>query len=117
MPSSTSRRGSFDHGLLWWLFAGIAGTPLLWLVTLQAGYVLAYQACDARSTSWVIVPTLAALVLTIGLAVSSVRSYRRAAADRLPLPLLGGLALAVSVLIVIVLAASAIGPLILQACD
>ena len=117
MPSSTSHRASFDRGLLGWLFVGIAGAPLLWLLTMQTGYVLAYQACDDQSTTWVLVPTIGALVLMIGIVWLSVRSYRRAVLNRLPLPLLGQVAVAMSVLITLVLAASAIPSLILHACD
>lgn len=117
MPSSTSRRGSFDRGLLALLFAGIAGAPILWLATLQTGYVLAYQACNDRSTSWVVIPTFGAIALVIGLALLSVRAHRRARGDRLPLPLLGWLAVGMAMLMTIVLAASAIAPLVLQPCD
>jgi len=117
MPSSTSHRASFDRALLYWLFAGIVGAPLLWLATLQTGYILAYQACDDHSRTWVVVPTMTAVVTTAALALRSARSARRAAAERLPLPLLGRLALGTAVLITIVLAASAIAPLVLHACD
>jgi peptidoglycan/LPS O-acetylase OafA/YrhL len=98
-------------------FLGMAGAPLLWLAAVQTGYVLAYQACDDRSRSWVIVPTVGMLVLVSGIAVLSARTYRRAAADRHPLPLLGLIALAISLLTTLVLAASAIGPFMLHACD
>ena len=117
MPSSTSHRASFDRGLLAVLFAGIAAAPLIWLTALQTGYVLAYQACDDRSTSWVIVPTIGALVITIGVVLLCARGYRRAAAARTPLPFLGQVALAMSLMIALVMAASAIGPLVLKACD
>jgi Ni/Fe-hydrogenase subunit HybB-like protein len=99
------------------LFAGIAGAPLLWLTALQTGYVLAYQACDDRSRSWVAVPTLIALALAIGIAVVSVVSSRRASRERLPMPFLGWLAIGMSALIVIVLVASTVAPLILHPCD
>ena len=117
MPSSTSPRASFDRGLLVVLFAAITGAPLIWLTALQTGYVLAYQACDDRSRTWVVVPTMVALALVVGLAWLSMRSARRAAAERLPLPSLARVAIAMSVLMAVVLAASAIGPLMLHACD
>jgi len=117
MPSSISRLASFDRPLLLLSFLGIAGAPLLWLVTMQTGYVLAYQACDDRSKSWVIVPTVGMLAVVTGIALLSARTYRRAAAERHPLPLLGRISLAMALLITLLLAASAIGPLILHACD
>ena len=54
MRSSTSHRGLLNTRLFGTLMIGVVGAPLLWLMTLQTGYVLAYQACDARSNSWVI---------------------------------------------------------------
>ena len=99
------------------LFAGIVGAPLLWLIAEQTGYVLAYQACDARSNSWVVVPTVALLVTVAAAAFVSFRGHRTARADRLPLPFMGGLAIGVAALMVIVMVASAIAPLMLQPCD
>jgi len=107
----------FDRGLLVMVFLGIAGAPLLWLATLQTGYTLSYQACDDRATSWVLWPLMGALLIMIGIVLVAAHSYRRALVDRLPMPLLGRLAIAVSVLSTLTLAASAIGPLILHACD
>jgi hypothetical protein len=117
MPSSTSRHASFDRWLLAVLYAGIIGTPLLWLMALQTGYVLAYQACDARSTLWVTAPTFGALALIAVLALIAARGRRRAEGGRLPLPLLGVLAVGMSVMMVIVMAASAIAPVVLHPCD
>lgn len=117
MPSSTSRHASFDRRLLALLFAGIAVAPLLWLTAMQTGYVLAYQACDARSTLWVIAPTLAILVLVAGLALAVNRGRRRAMDQRLPLPLLGWIGVGISALMVLVMVASTIAPLVLHPCD
>lgn len=117
MDSSTSRHASFDRGLLAVLFVGIAGAPLLWLAALQTGYTLAYQACDERSTSWVIVPTFATLAIVAIIALISLRAARRARRDRLPMPLMGWLALGMSSLMLIALIASSIAPVILHACD
>jgi hypothetical protein len=117
MPSSTSRRASFDRGLLTVLFAGIVGTPLLWLAALQAGYVLAYQACDARSIGWVLIPMAATVALMIGLGMLSIAGHRRAARQRPPLALLGRVALAMAGLFTLVAVATAIPTLILHACD
>lgn len=99
------------------LYAGIIGTPLLWLAAVQTGYVLAYQACDARSTAWVIVPTLAAIAMVTGLTLIAWRGHRRAQGGRLPLPILGVLAVGMASLMVIVMAASAIAPMMLNPCD
>lgn len=117
MASSTSRHGSLNTRLLGWLLLGVIGTPLVWLTTLQAGYVLAYQACDDRSNSWVLVPTLAAAATTALIAIISIRSHRRASEERIPFPFVGWLALGMASLMVIVLAASAIAPMILHPCD
>lgn len=117
MPSSTSRHASFNPWLLALLFAGIAGAPVLWLTALQTGYVLAYQACDTRSKSWVTVPTFAAIALLAGLSLVAWLAHRRAASDRLPLPALGWVSVGIAVLMVIVMIASAIAPVVLQACD
>lgn len=117
MPSSTSRRGSFDPGLLTILFAGIAGAPLLWLAALQTGYVLAYQACDDRSTSWVIVPALVFVAIVGAIAALSVRGHRRAGRDRVPMPFLGWVAVGMAGMMLLVMAVTAITPLFMQPCD
>src|SRR5689334_9181810 len=111
MASSTSRHVSYSRGRLALLFTGIVGAPILWLAALQAGYTLSYQACDERSTRWVSVPTFAAFALAAAIAAVCAIVQRRAAADQLPMPLLAGLAVGVAVLMVVVLAASAIAPL------
>lgn len=117
MSSSTSHRGSFDRGLLIVLFAGIAGAPLVWLASLQTGYVLAYQACDARSRAWVSIPTFGFLAVLLLLSLWVARGHRRARGDRLPLPLLGWIGVGMSVLMTIVVAASSIATVVLQPCD
>ena len=117
MHSSTSRHASFDHWLLAALYAGIIGTPLVWLMAIQTGYVLAYQACDARSTAWVIVPTVGAIAIVVALSLIALRAHRRAGGARLPLPLLGVIAIGISALMIVVMAASAIAPMALQPCD
>jgi hypothetical protein len=117
MPSSTSRHASFDRVLLAMLFAGIIGTPLLWLTAEQTGYVLAYQACDARSTSWVVVPTLGLLAVIAVVGVIAMRGHRAARDGRLPLPILGWIAIGMAAMMIVVMAASAIAPIMLQPCD
>jgi hypothetical protein len=117
MPSSTSHHASLNTRLLGWLLVGVLGAPMLWLMTLQTGYVLAYQACDDRSNSWVLVPTIAAIAIAAIIALITVRAHRRASRDRIPLPFVGWLAIGMASLTVIVLVASAIAPLILHPCD
>jgi hypothetical protein len=117
MSSSTSRHGSFDPGLLTILFAGIVGAPLLWLTALQSGYVLAYQACDDRSTSWVIVPTFAFVVIVGVVAALSARGHRRAEGARTPMPFLGWVAVGTAGLMLVVMVATAITPLFMHPCD
>ena len=117
MRSSISRHASFSRGLLALLFTGIVGAPILWLTALQTGYTLAYQACDERSTRWVGVPTFAALAIIALIAAVSWRAHRRAQRDRLPMPLLGELAVGLAALMVIVMIASALAPVMLQPCD
>ena len=99
------------------IYTGIVGTPLLWLSALQTGYVMAYQACDARSNAWVTVPTFAAIALIVVLTLMAHRAHRRAKGGRLPLPFMGALAIGMSALMVIVMAASAIAPVVLGPCD
>lgn len=117
MPSSTSHHASFSRRRLILLFAAIVGAPLLWLTALQTGYVLAYQACDERSIAWVAVPTLAAVAASAALAVLGVRGHRSATADRVPMPFLGWMAMLMGIFMLVVLAASAIAPLLLRPCD
>jgi hypothetical protein len=117
MRSSTSPHGSFNHGLIALLFTGVVGAPLIWLAALQTGYTLAYQACDERSKSWVLVPTVGAIAIVAVITLVCTSAYRRARGDRLPMPLLGWMAVAMASLMVIVLIASAIAPIMLQPCD
>ena len=117
MPSSTSDHVSLNTRVLAVLLIGVLGAPVVWLTMLQTGYVLAYQACDSRSNSWVLIPAFAALALAIGLAAISARANSHARRERRPLPFVGRLAVGMSALMVIVLAASAIAPIILHPCD
>jgi hypothetical protein len=117
MPSSTLRRGSLNTRLLGVLLSGVIGTPLIWLTTAQTGYVLAYQACDDRSRSWVLVPTLAAVAITAIAGAIVMRGHRQATGERIPLPFVARLAIGMAALMVIVLVASAVAPAILNPCD
>lgn len=117
MRSSTSHHGSLNTRLLGTLMLGVVGAPLLWLMALQTGYVLAYQACDDRSRSWVLVPTAAAIGLAVVVGTVTLAAQRRAQRERIPLPFIGWLAIGIAGLMMLVLAASAIAPIILQPCD
>jgi LytS/YehU family sensor histidine kinase len=117
MPSSTSHHGSLNTRLLGVLLIGVLGTPLIWLTTLEIGYVLAYQTCDDHAKSWVLTPTIASIVLVAVIAAISAVAHRRAARERTPMPLVGWLAVGMSALMVLVLIASAVAPAILQPCD
>jgi hypothetical protein len=99
------------------LMLGVVGTPLVWLIALQTGYVLAYQACDSNSRTWVIVPAAAAIALAAVIGVVTVAANRRAERERVPLPFVGWLAIGIAWLMVLVLAASIIAPIILHPCD
>jgi hypothetical protein len=117
MASSTSHRGSLNTRLLGVLLLGLIGAPLIWLTMLQTGYVLAYQACDDRSSSWVIWPTAVAVGIGMGIAVMTLTAKRRAQHERIPMPFIGWIAIGMAMLMVIVLSASAIAPLVLYPCD
>jgi hypothetical protein len=117
MASSTSHHGSLNTRLLAVLLVGVIGAPLLWLMALQTGYVLAYQACDDRSNSWVMAPTIGSILIAVGIALLSVRGHRQANGERIPLPFVGWIAIGMAVLMVLVLLASAIAPAILHPCD
>lgn len=98
-------------------FAGLIGAPLIWLAALQAGYVLAYQACDTQSRTWVIVPTVVAMAATAVTLAVSIIATRRAHKAVEPQPLLAKLGVGLAGLMAIVLIASLIAPLMLRPCD
>ena len=98
-------------------FAGLFGAPLIWLIALQTGYVLAYQACDDRSRSWVAVPTFIAIAAAAATLIVALYGARRAGKALEPQPLLAKLGLGLAAISVIVLIASAIPALILMPCD
>lgn len=98
-------------------WAGVVGAPLIWLTALQTGYVLAYQACDAASRSWVTVPTAVATVMVVtALGIAAVSQIRSARANA-PTALLARVGVGVAATIVIVMIASLIAPILLQPCD
>jgi hypothetical protein len=117
MASSTSHPGSLNTRLFGTLMLGLVGAPLLFLIAEETGYVLAYQACDGRSNSWVIVPTVAAIGLAAVVGAVTLIAHRRAERERIPLPFIGWLAIGMAWLMVLVLTASIIAPIILQPCD
>jgi len=98
-------------------FAGLIGAPFLWLTALQTGYVLAYQACDSQSRSWVTVPTgvfLAATAITLLIAFAG---RRRAKQSLEPQPFLAVIGVGLAAMMVLVMVASLIAPLMLRPCD
>jgi len=99
------------------VFAGIVGTPLIWLAALQTGYTLAYQACDDRSNSWVVVPIVTALAAVIAVTAVVNRGRARFARDRAPMPLLGWIGLGMAALMIVSMVATAIPLMILHPCD
>ena len=98
-------------------FAGLIGAPLIWLTALQAGYVLAYQACDSQSRYWVTVPTAFALAAAAGSLLVAFLGKRCAHKTLEPQPLLASVGFGLAALMVIVLAASLLAPLMLRPCD
>ncbi len=98
-------------------FSGLVGAPLIWLAALQAGYVLAYQACDDESRSWVVVPTAVAIAAAAAALVVSLYAKQRAAKTLEPQPLLAKMGVGLAALMVIVLIASLVAPLMLRPCD
>jgi hypothetical protein len=98
-------------------FAGVIGAPLIWLAALQTGYVLAYQACDARSRAWVAAPTIGAVaILLVMLGITQI-AERRSRHTREPQPLLSWLGVGVAAMMVVIMIASSIAPLVLRPCD
>ena len=117
MPSSTSRPGSFERRVRWAALITIIGAPLMWLTAEQAGYVLAYQACDSESRSWVTLPTLAMTVLVSAMCAATYAIERRARSTPEPQRFLAWMSIGVAAMIVVVMLASSVGPLLLRPCD
>lgn len=117
MAFFTSRPDSCDRSVRVMAFSGLIGAPLVWLIALQTGYVLAYQACDTQSRAWVTVPTAIALGCSAATLVISLSSRRRAGKALEPQALLAKLGVGLAAMMVIVLIASLVAPLMLQPCD
>ena len=117
MASSTSRPDSSERKLRLLAFAGLIGAPLIWLTALQTGYVLAYQACDSESRSWVTIPTAIALAATVATLLIAFYGSRRAKKSLQPQPLLAQVGFGVAGMMVLVMVASLIAPLLLRPCD
>jgi len=66
MPSSTSRPVSHERWRLAALWAGLLTGPVVWLALLEVNYVLAYVACETRSTWFMHLAVLVALLLVFG---------------------------------------------------
>jgi hypothetical protein len=117
MPSSTSHRGSSDRRLRVLALAGLIGAPLAWLTALQAGYSLAYQACDTDTRHWVTVPAVAGLVVVTVTLMAASRAWRRSSEADEPRLLLARIGAGTAALMVIVMIASVVAPFVLRPCD
>ena len=98
-------------------FAGIIGAPLAWLTALQTGYILAYQACDADSRSWVVIPSAAAVAIVIAALAVALLAATRARHTNEPQPTLAWVGVGVAALMAVVMIASIIAPVLLRPCD
>jgi hypothetical protein len=117
MDSSTSRLVFSNRGRLALLFGLIIGAPVLWLTLLETGYVLAYQACADRANTWVHVSEAVALAATAVLTFVAWGKYGPSQTRSKPIGFLGGTALLLTLLMLIVVVASGIGPIIFHPCD
>jgi hypothetical protein len=117
MAFFTSRPDSCDRRVRVMAFSGLIGAPLIWLIALQTGYVLAYQACDDRSRSWVAVPTAIAIAAAAATLIVSLVARQQARRSHEPQPLLAKVGVGLAAMMVIVLVASLAAPLMLQPCD
>lgn len=63
MPSSTSRPASYEGGRLARLWLGFLAGPVVFLIVLEANYVLAYVACEQRQKWMIQVPEAIGVVL------------------------------------------------------
>ena len=66
MPSSISRPVSHERWRLAALWAGLLTGPIVWLALLELNYVLAYVACETRSTWFMHLGIAAAVLLVAG---------------------------------------------------
>jgi hypothetical protein len=66
MRSSTSRLALHERWRLAAIWAGVLTGPVVWLVLLEANYVLAYVACEAQSTWFMHLAVAGALLLVAG---------------------------------------------------
>jgi hypothetical protein len=89
MPSSISRPVSHERWRLAALWAGLLTGPIVWLALLELNYVLAYVACETRSTWFMHFAIGAAVVLVAGAGYAAWgASYGQILADETPtLPL------------------------------
>jgi hypothetical protein len=63
MPSSTSRPVSHERWRLAALWAGLLTGPIAWLMLLEVNYILAYVACESRSTWFMHLAVVIALLV------------------------------------------------------
>lgn len=107
------------------LWIAMLGGPMVWLIYLQVSYALVPSACLAQNKIALVIALIAALIVTVAIALVAWRSWREVGADaiaedtrvidRSRFMALSGLGIAaLSVLLVL---ASAIPIIILGACD
>jgi hypothetical protein len=82
MPSSTSRPVSHERWRLAALWAGLLTGPIVWLGLLELNYVLAYVACETRSTWFMHLAIGVAVLLVAGAGyLAGAASYGHILAD------------------------------------
>jgi hypothetical protein len=87
MPSSTLRPVSHERWRLAALWAGLLTGPLVWLALLEVNYVLAYVACETRSTWFMHLAIVIALLLVAGAGYAALAaSYGNILADETRTP-------------------------------
>ena len=79
MRSSTSARALPEPPRLTGLWAGLLTGPIVWLVLLQANYVLSYVACESKQTWFLHGATFAAAAIV---AIVGLRTWRVGVAGR-----------------------------------
>lgn len=87
MPSSISRPVSHERWRLAALWAGLLTGPIVWLALLELNYVLAYVACEVRSTWFMHLAIGIAVVLVAGAAYAAwAASYGHILSDQCRTP-------------------------------
>lgn len=92
----------------------VIGAPLLWLLMLETGYLLSHWACGTGMTWPLHIVTGGTAALLAGVLWTMARRHRDG--GDAPLTFLETMALWITVGFIVVVAASAIQPLIIQPC-